>query len=132
MSKFNRTAYIVNLAFEILIDIDDDWSIIAEIFGMQGNEYRKIVSNINVDNLCSKVISLEYFYDDIQVNSNLPPRSPDMCPIKAGSYEAHDILFDMSKVPVTLPLGIKKYKVVYHHLYKNLDILTVAVYYIAE
>lgn len=91
-TKYNRTATVLNSILITKKPITDDYLVDVDVFGMQGNEYRKIMPNIVKRNLCTFLLEDDICYPKIVKSSNFPPQGPTMCPIAAGNYILFEIL----------------------------------------
>lgn len=92
--------------------IDDDWILNVEAYGWIGNEFRKLIPDINRPNFCSFLINNTYVYPDLLPNSNFPPLSSDMCPLPASTYWLSNYAIDSRNFP-DLPFNCKKVKMIF-------------------
>lgn len=111
VSKFNRSTFCMNMNFELTKGLDDNLTMDVEIFGWMGNEFRKIIPNINRPNLCTCLNTDQYLYPDLVNISNFPPQSPNLCPMPPGKFFINNFVIDTTKLPY-FPFGCSKIKAI--------------------
>lgn len=119
--KFNRTTYVINATADVY-GVDNNVTLTVDVYGMMGNEYRRILPEIVLKNFCSTANSTPYVYPDIVPFSNFPPQDINYkCPWEAKKYFIQNVIADMSSLP-TMPFNVKKIKGIYSFVFgKELD-----------
>lgn len=108
--------------------MDDNFAMEIEVYAMQGNEYRKLLPNINIDKLCSVFREDKTAYDGVVRSSNFPPQSPGMCPIPPKLYKIENYLLDLQNATFTIPNNVKMIKLINTFASMNQNVLSVAIY----
>lgn len=117
VSKYNRTSYIVSGSGILTKPFNDEFSLRYEIFGMQGNEYRKVIPDFVKNKMCTFFKESNLIYNTIVPFSNIPPQSNNMCPWEPKKYWIKEYLGNIGGVQ-SVPFGMKFIKIqfTYYHL----------------
>lgn len=118
VTKYNRTSYIIQGRGSILIPFSDDFNLRYEIYGMQGNEYRKIYPDFIEKKMCTFLQKSKLMYHTlVGPHSNLPPQAEGMCPWEPKEYWIKDYLANTGSIQM-VPFGLKMIKIMfyYYHL----------------
>lgn len=113
IKKFNRTTTVLNSDLILLKTLGDECVIKAEVFGMQGNEYRKVLPTIRIDKCCTFLTEDKIVYPTLRNHSNVPEKGPNMCPFLPNYYYFKNVILELDKsggIPV--PYNTRKIKAV--------------------
>lgn len=88
----------------------DNATVEADAYGFMGNEYRKIFPTSKRIVFCDLMQKDTAVYPDILKGSNLPPQTPDMCPLPPNHYTIKDYMLNIDTSNYPLPPLIKKLK----------------------
>lgn len=133
INKYNRTTSILNSSFKLITEFDDDSSLEIEVFGFQGNEYRKFLPTIKFEKVCTKMNEDTIIYPDLVKVSNFPPQGPDFCPFPVNSnYKVENYLLDIENANVPVPFNIRKVKVTMRFYANKILALDVVYYVVAD
>lgn len=128
MKKFNRTTTIINSIYEANFPIDDDTWLKIELYGLQGNEFRKIIPTFELKNLC-KVLKNNTFYKGVSEVSNFPSPSKDLCPIPVEHYTIENYRFEVPESNFMLSYSFRQTKVIVNY-YKDETCIAIVAFYI--
>lgn len=117
LAKFNRTTFYFNTSFD-LGQVDENWKLSIEINGWMGNEFRKIIPDIENEDACSFLKTNKHVYPDLVNFSNFPPVNDDMCPRPPQHYWLANYVLDTSDLP-QIPYNCKKVQAIFSCFYKN-------------
>jgi Protein of unknown function (DUF1091) len=139
LKKINRTHKVITGSLTFLKDIDNDYEVSigivfqvlknlpfsflrfqlgAEIYKLEGNEYRKTAFKIPNKKICDWLAADIYFYPSIVASSDLPP--PNTCPIPAGTYTFDNYFLDASTIPPNFN-GRYRFRLMERHLGELID-----------
>lgn len=116
VSKYNRTTWGLNCDLNLLKPLGDEVSLKIEMFGLQGNEYRKIMPTLKMMRFCSYLREDKFSYPDLVKASNFPPPGPNMCPFKSMFYSVRNAGLSLRRQNFPIPYNVKKIKTNIHFL----------------
>lgn len=115
-----------------MMPISDDAMLEIDYYGMQGNEFRRVLPNMEIKDFCTFLKNDTAVYMNVVAASNLPPQGDDMCPMRGGEYKVENYRLDLSNATFTLPQGVRKIKLImYFHIAGKIGGV-VEVYFIIE
>lgn len=131
MRKFNRTTTVLSGILDAKFPIDNNITLSIELFGMQGNEFRKIIPTIKMTDICTTLIN-NTFYKSVSEISNFPSPSKDLCPIPVEHYTVTDYRPELPEKNFMLSYALKQSKVIVHFYRNQIYLLTVVFYIVTE
>lgn len=129
--KYNRTTYAINSTFELLVDLTDKFSFKHELYGMMGNEFRRMLPDMIEEKMCSHIRRWNHLYKDIIEYTNLAPKNLDICPVTKGIYWTRNYVIRPDELP-NLPFNCKKLKSVWTFFYQNEFDIQLAFYVVED
>lgn len=126
VTKFNRTTHVIRGNFKLIKNIDNNLTVKGAAYGLQGNEYRRVYERL-IPRFCTEMSTTDYLFPNFLQATSLPQQSPEMCPIKPGTYFITDY-FCNEKPPKHFMLGIKNWKASIEFLYKRRLVYHINIY----
>lgn len=108
VTKINRTSFVLNLHMDAIHP--NNASLTFVYYAYQGNQFNKILPDINFGPLCEHFRDKSMIYNDLVKCSNLPERSQHMCPMESKVYKIENFVVDFRKLP-KIPFHPSKLKV---------------------
>lgn len=130
ITKFNRTTTVLNSNFTLLKPLEDTCVIEIELFGYQGNEYRKLIPTIRIEKCCNFMKNDKIIYPGLEKSTNLPKQNDDMCPLKPQYIWFKNTVLELDKAPI--PYNVKQLKIILNIMDGNIDLMKNTYYIIAE
>ncbi|CAO1407889.1 unnamed protein product [Diamesa hyperborea] len=97
VKKINRTTHVFLGEATSFVDIGNDYTIEANTYQKQGNEYRKMPYGVQATKYCDFFNNDKFFYDDLLKVSDLPAKR--VCPWPQGTYTIRGSVITFQNVP---------------------------------